>query len=305
MVKSNALSGSSPLTSGAHRLKRDRTTEDRVVGAVWEELGGVLVEQFRVPSDRPRYLDALIVEAPDRAILSPNELPDIGGSRVWAVEVKSGAVDMGVLGQALFGAELARIVMPEAEVLPLAAAPDPPTESLRRVLDHFRPRGLEWRAYPRVRREGKPQRSSGEPNPPDLPAQMLDWYAARAGGMLVRVGARRTRRDFCSVTVKGTGESLSPLGLSGLLLTDRPSAVVLSDDAVVEVSSGERVELIHTCTDLYRTQMGKALFSTEVARQIYGLQNALGIALFRRDNRALRALFGAYPQVRAVPFGER
>jgi len=108
------LSGSSTLTTNAHPNKRDRITEDRVVGAVWDELGGLLVEQFRVPSDRSRYPDALIVESPGRAILGPDELPDIGSSRVWAVEVKSGAVDMGVLGQALFGAELAQLVMPEA-----------------------------------------------------------------------------------------------------------------------------------------------------------------------------------------------
>ena len=152
---------------------------------------GLLVEQFRVPSDRPRYLDALIVESPDRAILSPDELPDLVSSRVWAVEVKSGAVDMGVLGQALFGAQLAQLVMPDAEVVPLAAAPDPPAESLQRVLGRF-PRRLEWRAYPRVRRERNPQRSLGGPDPPALRTQVLDWYAARAGGMLVRVGARRT-----------------------------------------------------------------------------------------------------------------
>jgi hypothetical protein len=51
--------------------------------------------------------------------------------------------------------------------------------------------------------------------------------------------------------------------------------------------------------------MGKALFSTELARRTLGLQNATGIALFRRDNAALRALLNVYPQVRAVPFGER
>ena len=108
-----------------------------------------------------------------------------------------------------------------------------------------------------VRREGNPQRSRGGPDPPALRTQVLDWYAARAGGMLVRVGARRTRRDFSSVTVQATGESLSPLGLSGLLLADRLSAVVLSNEAVVEVAPSERVEVIRTCADLYRTQMGK------------------------------------------------
>jgi hypothetical protein len=273
-----------------------------VVGAVWDELGGLLVEQFRVDSDRPRYLDALIVQSPDRAILSPSELPDVGRGRVWAVEVKSGAVDMGVLGQALFGAELARPVMPEAEVLPMAAAPDPPAETLQRLLDDFHPRGLEWRAYPKMRRAGKPQRSSDEPNPPGLRAEMLDWYAARAGGTLIRVGSRRNHRDFSRVAIAGTGESLSPLRLSGLLLTDRPPALVLADQAVLDVASDERVELIHTCTDLYRTQMGKALFSAELARQILGLQNATGVALFGRDNVILRDQLSEYPQVRAVPF---
>jgi hypothetical protein len=95
------------------------------------------------------------------------------------------------------------------------------------------------------------------------------------------------------------------LGLSALLLPDRASAVALSREAVLEVLPGERVELIHTCTDLYRTQMGKALFSTQLARQILGLRNATGVALFRRDNAALRALLSVYPQVSAVPFDER
>ena len=81
--------------------------------------------------------------------------------------------------------------------------------------------------------------------------------------------------------------------------------VVLSGEAVVEVLPGERVELIHTCTDLYRTQMGKALFSAQIAREILGLQHVQGVALFRRDNAALRALLSGYRQVSAVPFGER
>jgi hypothetical protein len=89
-----------------------------------------------------------------------------------------------------------------------------------------------------------------------------------------------------------------------LLLVDRPSAVVLANEAVLSVAPGERVQLIHTCTDLYRTQMGKALFSAELARRILGLQNATGVALFRRDNARLRALLSAYPQVRAVRFSE-
>ena len=71
------------LSTNAHPTKRDRTTEDRVVGAVWDDLGGLLVEQFRVPGDRPRYLDAWIVESRARAILSRNELLDVGSSRVW------------------------------------------------------------------------------------------------------------------------------------------------------------------------------------------------------------------------------
>jgi hypothetical protein len=274
-----------------------------VVRAVWDELGGLLVEQFRVPSDRPRYLDALIVEARERAILRRDQLPPVGRSRMWAVEAKSGAVDMGVLGQALFGAELARQAM-KTDVLPFAAAPDPPAEPLKRLLDQFRPGHLEWRAYPKTRPEGKRQQSSGERNPPDLRAPMLDWYAARTGGMLVKIGTRRKPRDFSAVTIDGTGESLSPLHLSGLLLVDRPSAIVLANEAILSVAPGERVDLIHTCTDLYRTQMGKALFSAELARRILGLQNATGVALFRRDNAALRALLSAYPQVRAVRFSE-
>ena len=292
--------GSSGLSTDARPPKRDRTTEDRVVGAVWEELEGILVEQFRVPSDRPRYLDALIVEGPERVTLRGDRLPVLSDRRVWAVEAKAGAIDMGVLGQALFGAELARQVLPGVEVIPLAAAPLPPAEPLRQLLEHYQPAGLQWRAYPTSRRAGKAQRSSGEPNPPGLRTVMLDRYAAATGGTLVRVGRRRTRRDFASVTVAGAHGSLRPLGLSGLLLHARPPALALADEATLEISPDEPVDLIHTCTDLYRTQMGKALFSTELARRSMGLRHATGIALFLRDNIALRGLLTTYPHVRAV-----
>src|SRR5207302_1793089 len=133
--------------------------------------------------------------------------------------------------------------------------------------------GVQWKAYPDIRREGKPQRSSGGPDPAALRAAMLDTYARDTGGMLIRVGARRSRRDFASVLVSGTPVSLSRLEMSGLLLRDRSSSCLPADNAVLEVSREERIELIHTCTDLYRTQMGKALFSAELAKRILGLQN--------------------------------
>jgi hypothetical protein len=111
-----------------------------------------------------------------------------------------------------------------------------------------------------------------EPNPPGLRMVMLDRYAAVTGGTLVRVGQRRTGRDFASITVAGTPGSLNPLGVSGLLLRARPPALVLADEATLEISHDEP-DLIHTCTDLYRTQMARALFSTELARRTMGLRS--------------------------------
>ena len=70
-----------------------------------------------------------------------------GRGEMCAVEVKSGELDMGVLGQAaLFGAQLLARVVPHAQIHPLAAAPRGPSPLLRALLDEYRPGGLKWLA---------------------------------------------------------------------------------------------------------------------------------------------------------------
>lgn len=281
-------------------VKRSATTEDLVVGEVWRELGGLLVEQYRVPSDRPRYLDGLVIAARERELVAPHQAPPLEDAEMWAIEVKSGELDMAVLGQALFGARLLARVVPHATIHPLAAAPRGPSTVLRDLLDEYRPCGLEWRTYPHVARSGAKQRSSGEPNPAALRQTMLDWYAARAGGLLIRVGNRRRRHDFSGVRLPGGDRTLALIRPSGVLLPDRPRAIIEAPDARITLDSSERVELIHTSTDLYRTQMGKALFCAEAAQRLLGLEQATGIALYRRDNAVLRALLAEHPSARAV-----
>ena len=219
---------------------------------------------------------------------------------MWAVEVKSGELDMGVLGQALFGAQLLARVVPHAQIHPLAAAPRGPSPLLRALLDEYRPGGLEWRAYPGVARARAKQRSSGEPNPAALRARMLEWYASCAGGLLIRVGPRRLRHDFAGVKVSGSDRELAFLRPSAVLLPDRPPGVMEASHAQMTVDSSERIELIHTSTDLYRTHMGKTLFGAEAARRLLGLEHATGIALYRRDNAILRELLIEQPNVQAV-----
>ena len=60
------------------------------------------------------------------------------------------------------------------------------------------------------------------------------------------------------------------------------------------------VELIYTSTDLYRTQIGDALFGAEAAQRLLGLARATGVALYRRDNAIRRELLTEHPHVRAV-----
>src|SRR4051794_26978447 len=100
--------------------KRKGSTEDRVVGEVWRELGGLLSEEFRVGTVRPRRLDGLIVANREQKLVWPEEMLPLDGKRTWAVEAKSGKIEMGVLGQALFGAELLRQLHRPAEVIPVA-----------------------------------------------------------------------------------------------------------------------------------------------------------------------------------------
>lgn len=281
--------------------KRDGSTEDRVIGAVWDELGGFLSEEFRVGTVRPRRLDGLIVADKEKKLVWPEEVLPLDGKRTWAVEAKSGDIEMGVLGQALFGAELLRQLHRPAEVIPVAAAVAPPTGLLRALLDEFRPFGLDCRVYERLQPPHKPGSSKGK-NPYELRKRMLGWLLREWPGQLITIEKKRHKKDFRNVRVRGSEHALSELRLSAVLLPERDRRLDSARYAEEVVRRNERVLLIHTSPDLYRGQMGRALFSAEIARRLLGLKRAVGVVLYARDNKELRSLLSRYSSVLPIKY---
>jgi hypothetical protein len=71
--------------------------------------------------------------------------------------------------------------------------------------------------YPRL----KAASSSGEPNPTRLREAVLAILAAEHRGLVVRVGSRRSRRDFALIRVRGGDVPLSVVDPIAIRLLDR------------------------------------------------------------------------------------
>jgi hypothetical protein len=251
-------------------------TESDVVEAFWDEPGvdGELIHEFRVPSvpgdaSRDREVDGVIIRGrPKRRLPRGTRVP-LADHDVYVVQAKSGRLDFGVLGQALFGTRLIERAHPGVRVTPVAVAivPDPLVEEL---VAELRPEiGMLTRTYPHLTAGS----SSGEPNAPRLREIVLASLAAEARGLLVRVGARRGRRDFARVRAAGGDLQLSVLGAIALHLPDREPELV-GADVELELDPDERVEIVHSCTDIYMTFLGKAVFTPEFAARRLGLKRA-------------------------------
>jgi hypothetical protein len=144
-------------------LFRGRSSaESAVVHAVWDEIGGALVEEFVVPTvpgqrSRARQIDGVFAVDGPRQWLPARTPLALRGRDVAVCQAKAGQLDLGVLGQTLFAAELIQREHTPRSVRLIAAAvrPNPLIEHLLMSYTPFG-RQIEHRTYPNLR----PGRSS-------------------------------------------------------------------------------------------------------------------------------------------------
>lgn len=275
--------------------------ESVVIRAVWKEVGGELVEEFVVPTirgDRSRARDVDGVFAVDGSArcLPARTCLDLYGRDVVVCQAKAGQLDLGVLGQTLFAAKLIeREHAPRS--LRLIAAAVKPNPLIERLLETYRPFGwrVEHRTYPHL----TAGRSSGAKASPALRHELVSGVHKRAGGLLL-AGARRGRTDFTNVRTAASGEPLRQADPDAIILPARPHGQA-GPASGAEVAVGEPIILVYTCTDLYMTAMGRAVFGGEIARRLLGLANVTSVLRYRTDNALLRELAGQLPHMVLEP----
>jgi hypothetical protein len=81
-----------------------------------------------------------------------------------------------------------------------------------------------------------------------------------------------------------------------LLFPDRASGVV-GAEVDLGLNPSERVEIVHSCTNVYMTFLGKAVFTTELAMRRLGLEHARSVAYYETDNTVLRELASEFLRV--------
>jgi hypothetical protein len=105
----------------------------------WQQLGGLLVEEFRLVNRGAacgqRLVDALVLPERDTRIAARGESIDIAaGERAVLVQTKDSRLGMYLMGQTLFSAELLRQRYPEARIESVALCTQD-DEKLRPLLE--------------------------------------------------------------------------------------------------------------------------------------------------------------------------
>lgn len=104
-------------------------------------------------------------------------------------------------------------------------------------------------------------------------------------------------RDFKHVWAATSGYSLRYAEPDAVILPDRSYGVADAAKTSIAVADGEQVKLVYTCTDLYMTAMGRAVFGGEVARKLLGLTNVTSSLRYPTDNLVLRNLIEELPHI--------
>lgn len=200
-----------------------------------------------------------------------------------------------MLGQTLFAAELIERQREQApRSLRLIAAAVKPDLLIERLLESYRPFGrhIEHRTYPHL----EPGESSGEYAPSEMRLSLVSELHSEVGGLLIAVGARRCPTDFKSVQAAVSGEPLRQAEPDAIILPARRCGTATAK-ATVEVAAEEPVVLVYTCTNLYMTAMGRAVFGSEIARRLLGLADVTAVLCYKTDNAVLRELIERLPHV--------
>jgi hypothetical protein len=280
-------------------LFRGRSSaESDVIHAVWEEIGGELVEEFVVPIipgqlSRARHIDGVFaVDGPRRWHPARTSLA-LRGRDIAVCQAKAGQLDLGVLGQTLFAAELIQREHAPRSMRLIAAAVQP-NPSIEHLLESYRPFGrhIQHRTYPHL----KPGRSSGATAPAVMRQALVSVLHSEAGGLGIAAGSWRGRADFANVRAAASGEPLRRTEPDAIILPARQHGQAPATTAT-EVAAGEPVILAYTCTDLYMTAMGRAVFGGQIARRLLGLADVTSVLRYDTDNAALRALIEQLPHI--------
>lgn len=277
--------------------------ESMVVHEVWAEVGGELVEEYPVPTAqgdgrRDRRLDGLMVTDSHRYWHDRGHVLPLRDREVVVCQAKAGELDLGVLGQTIFGGQLIQDTY-KPKTLRLIAAAVKPNPFIERLLQSYCPQGqtLEYRVYPHL----KSGRSSGHKDPVEQRLEYISALHCDYGGLLIANMDQRGRKDtdFARVRAAATGEPLSPAAPQAIILPSRPRGTELATTAV-DVQADEPVILVYTSYSLYMTPMGCAVFGSELARRLLGLNDVTSCLCYRADNPALRAMIAQFPSIRLI-----
>ena len=283
-------------------LRGRSPAESDVIHAVWKEIGGELVEEFVVPTipgqlSRARQIDGVFAtDGPCQWLPARTPLA-LRGRDVVVCQAKAGQLDLGVLGQTLFAAELIqREHAPRS--LRLIAAAVHPNPLIERLLESYRPFGrhIEHRTYPNLRFG----RSSGATAPPAMRQALVSALHNEVGGLLIAPGARRGRADFRNVRVATSDAPLRHTDPDAIILPARRHAQAGATTAA-EVAADEPVILVYACTDLYMTAMGRAVFGGQIAQCLLGHAHVTSVLRYGTDNAVLRELIERLPHVVLPP----
>lgn len=280
-------------------LFRGRSSaESDVIHTLWEEIGGELVEEFVVPTiagqrPRARQIDGVFAVDGPRQWLPARTPLALRGRDVAVCQAKAGQLDLGVLGQTLFAAELIQREHAPRSMRLIAAAVQP-NRLIERLLESYTPFGrqIEHRTYPHL----TPGKSSGATAPAAMRQALISELHRQTGGLLIVTGPRRGRADFTNVRIATSGEPLRHTDPDAIILPARRHGQATATTAA-EVMADEPVILVYTCADLYMTAMGRAVFGGQIARRLLGLVDVTSALRYGTGNTALRALIEQLPHV--------